>query len=320
MYSSTAKRRAVLFSLLVFCVALVLLVQTRWKVDLRSWVQQLQPARRHLASTDADGQSLEAWRKGNYEAYEKKKLWWAMTLELEKAGVFNANQKVRKKSALRCGLDYYHQQAGLALGKEGRSFSRCGETGDGHFLQKIRSVCKKRLSVDLFDPAADIRLDLTMPPANAPQRVKNSFGSMDVMVSHQVFEHLNHPTIGMINLNTLLRLDGRLFFSTPFIAPDHQSPRGEGNQDHFRYTVRSVHRLLECGGFEVTTLLGIGSRLLSVFYLAGVGCSQTPKPEFQKACDGLTTNFCANEYYTHVFAVGRKIKNVNLEDMYGCFG
>merc|ERR1719191_1036824 len=119
--------------------------------------------------------------------------------------------------------------------------------------------------MDFYDEMAQVKLNLDVPPSSASPDVKQSHGTMDVVVSHQVFAHLTHPSIGMANLNAMLKNHGLLVFSTPFVVPDHSAPK-----DYFRYTVQNVRRLLNCGGFDVEQLYGYGNEMLSMAYLANV--------------------------------------------------
>ena len=82
---------------------------------------------------------------------------------------------------------------------------RCIETGDGHFLHMMRS-CSVRWSADLYARDVGYKLDLEALPSAAPPEVRAAHGTFDVAVSHQVFEHLGKPTVGIANVNALLKV------------------------------------------------------------------------------------------------------------------
>jgi len=189
----------------------------------------------------------------------------------------------------------------------------CAETGDGHFLRAHwNDACKVHLTVDAFDNNADVKMDLNLAPNQAPQEVKAAFGSMDIVVSHQVFEHLKAPTSGIVNLNSLLKQGGFLVFTTPFIVPDHRCPT-----DYFRYTTQAVEELLTCAGFQVSEVKGLGSLLENLAYVAGIPASQFGAADLNLECSGVD---CRNKQYSEVAALGKKISAVSLDDVKRCWG
>jgi len=249
---------------------------------------------------------------------EKRKLWWTLTQEINKANGFSPFRIYEGPNAspVRVSVDKWTSQVAADLHASGISGQVCGETGDGHYLKGwFREICQSFLVMDKYDPKASVQLDLNLPPAMAPETVRAARGSVDLVVCHQVFEHLLHPTIGIANLNALLRPQGRLIFSTPFVTQDHQVPG-----DYFRYTVRSVHQLLQCAGFDVRTLRGFGNRVAAIAYLAGVTGDRMQESDLNEFCDGLTTQDCSDKYYTSVAAVGIKTKDVTMEEIHACFG
>lgn len=252
---------------------------------------------------------------------QKKSFGGRLTQELHHGGGFGDNTRThnyghdKAPSVLRAAIDKFTIQVGAELQAQQISGQTCGETGDGHFLKMLGAMCKSALIVDKYDKRADVPMDLNLAPESAPEAVKKAQGSLDIVVSHQVFEHLIHPTIGIANLNALLRVQGRLIFSTPFVVPDHQCPK-----DYFRYTVRSIHQLLQCAGFEVHTLNGFGSRLSDIAFIAGIAADSLEQSDQLEVCDGLATDDCSNKYYTSVAAVGIKTKDVNVDEIRTCFG
>jgi len=155
-------------------------------------------------------------------------------------------------------------------------------------------------------------MDLNLAPDQAPQEIKAAFGSMDVVVSHQVFEHLKAPTSGIANLNSLLKQGGFLVFTTPFIVQDHRCPN-----DYFRYTTQAVDELLKCAGFQVLEVKGLGSLLENLAYMAGIEASQIDTADLNLECSGAD---CANKQYSAVAALSKKTSNVQLDDIKKCWG
>merc|ERR1719440_41861 len=131
----------------------------------------------------------------------KQQLWLDLTKELANSKGFPIDNQI---SGLRASINDYNSRVARDLTAKSDTKWRCAETGDGHFLRHGWSNnCESMLIVDKFDSHADIKLDLDLPPNQAPEEIKAAHGTIDLLVSHQVFEHLARPSIGMANLNAL---------------------------------------------------------------------------------------------------------------------
>ena len=98
----------------------------------------------------------------------------------------------------------------------GGQVHRCAETGDGHYLDA--SLCRVRLALDKYDRRAAIALDLDEPPGTGtPLAARRVWGSVDVLHSHDVFEHLRRPEVALDNFAALLRPGGVLVWSAPLV-------------------------------------------------------------------------------------------------------
>ncbi|KAL1522072.1 hypothetical protein AB1Y20_021715 [Prymnesium parvum] len=192
-----------------------------------------------------------------------------------------------------------------------RRDARCMETGDGHFLRMSLRHCAVRWSTDLYDKDSTHKLDLEALPAAASAELRAAHRSFDVVVSHQVFEHLARPSIGIANLNVFLKEGGKLLFSTPFLLLDQPTPR-----DFSRFTVANVHRLLSCGGFEPEEVRGLGDILSSIAYLSGVSVGELGEENLGGSCSGRS---CAMHHYILVVAAATKRRDVNVSDVVACF-
>jgi SAM-dependent methyltransferase len=69
-----------------------------------------------------------------------------------------------------------------------------------------------------------------------------NFGArqFDVVVISEVLEHLHSPHLGLKNIHGILKQDGILILSTPFILPIHDRPH-----DYFRFTRFGLEFLLK---------------------------------------------------------------------------
>ena len=75
----------------------------------------------------------------------------------------------------------------------------------------------------------------------------------DVVILSQVIEHLETPMVAMGEAHRLLRADGLVFLSFPFLYPIHAPPR-----DFMRYTEFYLADQLTSHGFEVVDTLRLG--------------------------------------------------------------
>ena len=89
-------------------------------------------------------------------------------------------------------------------------------------------------------------LNLTLRPAENPD-VASRVSGVEVVFCLEVMEYIWNPVVALSNLNLLLRDNGRLYISFPFVYPMHD-PRGH---DYLRYTEEGVGRLLHETGFRV---------------------------------------------------------------------
>ena len=62
----------------------------------------------------------------------------------------------------------------------------------------------------------------------------------DVILMAEVLEHLHSPPLGLANVHKVLKPEGRLLLSTPFILPIHDAP-----YDYFRFTKYGLALLLK---------------------------------------------------------------------------
>ena len=243
----------------------------------------------------------------------KQELWWQLTNQVG----LNFERQFWRKSKESFGIspgrmlvDNFNKFAA----KDSAPDQICGEFGDGHFLHRdFEKICTSKLSLDCCDPHADVKLDLTIPPQKSAEKVKTTHGMLTILVSHQVFEHLKRPSVGMANANVLLRQHGKYIFTTPFIVQDHPIP-----EDFYRYTVSSVHTMLNCSGFRVEVIRGLGNRRTNLAYLASVPADMIMPRDAAAFCDGL--NGCKGKYYSIVGAIAVKVKDVSLADIQSCFG
>jgi SAM-dependent methyltransferase len=68
----------------------------------------------------------------------------------------------------------------------------------------------------------------------------------DSLLANEVFEHVFNPTEFLTEANRVLRKNGKLLFTVPFVWDEHEQP-----YDYARYTSFGLKYILEQHGFEV---------------------------------------------------------------------
>ena len=77
--------------------------------------------------------------------------------------------------------------------------------------------------------------------------IKN--GSVDAVLATELMEHLPFPDMFLSEVSRVLRPEGVLILTVPFMEPLHEEPR-----DYYRFTPYSLHLLLVKHGFAVQSL------------------------------------------------------------------
>ncbi|MEQ9639374.1 MAG: class I SAM-dependent methyltransferase [Alphaproteobacteria bacterium] len=71
-------------------------------------------------------------------------------------------------------------------------------------------------------------------------------GIADAVISCQVLEHLQQPQAALREAHRILRRDGMMYLSSPFLYPIHAAP-----EDYGRYTRYFIEKVAADGGFEL---------------------------------------------------------------------
>ncbi|MBS0289713.1 MAG: class I SAM-dependent methyltransferase [Proteobacteria bacterium] len=86
--------------------------------------------------------------------------------------------------------------------------------------------------------------------------------SMDSVVAHQVFEHVFHPNLFLREIHRVLKLNGTLMLSVPFVWDEHEQP-----YDFARYSSFALITLLKEHGFEIIAFKKSVDNLAIIFQL-----------------------------------------------------
>ncbi len=155
--------------------------------------------------------------------------------------------------------------------------------------------------------------------------VQQAFGSIDIMVAHQVLERLKRPLAALTSFNSLLKNGGRLILSTPFLLQDHRASSHDTINDHFRYTVPTLGLMVQCAGIKLDVLEGRGNALSAIAYLLGLAYPEVPSTDLFSRCNALKAPgsidriACHNKAVSQVFLSGTKMKATTLRETEECF-
>lgn len=86
--------------------------------------------------------------------------------------------------------------------------------------------------------------------------------SMDSVVSHQVFEHIFHPQEFLTEIHRVLKNNGTVMLSVPFVWDEHEQP-----YDFARYSSFALNALLKEHGFEIIAFKKSVANLALIFQL-----------------------------------------------------
>jgi len=122
--------------------------------------------------------------------------------------------------------------------------------------EKLLDVgCGTKPYKELFDVEQYDGLEYDTPENRAGKRAeyfydgktfpfKNEF--YDHVISNEVLEHVFNPDEFLKELNRVLKMDGRLLLTVPFVWDEHEQPH-----DFARYTSFGIKFLLDKHGFEI---------------------------------------------------------------------
>jgi SAM-dependent methyltransferase len=86
--------------------------------------------------------------------------------------------------------------------------------------------------------------------------------TFDSVIFTEVLEHIFNPDEFLAEINRVLKPDGKILLSTPFVWYEHSQP-----YDYGRYSSFGLKHLLNKHGFEILSLRKLGSEVASLFQL-----------------------------------------------------
>jgi SAM-dependent methyltransferase len=138
--------------------------------------------------------------------------------------------------------------------------------------------CGTRRYEVIFREAVDTYIGLDWPAVESQvfpdvigdaMRIPFMDAAFDVVLATELMEHLPSPNDFLAEVHRVLRRNGSVILSVPFMEPLHEEPR-----DYYRFTPYSLQRLLEQSGFTINRIwkkggwwsVVIGSFTNQVFY------------------------------------------------------
>ncbi len=114
------------------------------------------------------------------------------------------------------------------------------------------------LEIDTEENRKNKKADYFYDGSIMPFRDKN----FDSVISNQVFEHVFNPIQFIKETNRVMKIDGRLLLTVPFVWDEHEQP-----YDYARYSSFGLNNILIKNGFEVLEHRKINNGLEVIFQL-----------------------------------------------------
>jgi len=128
-------------------------------------------------------------------------------------------------------------------------------SGDEEKKQSVISIFKDAntfLQTDIKEEYNHMFLDITRP-----LEIENKF---DLVICTSVLEHIFEMNLAVENLKKLVKKEGHLFISVPFIYPLHDEPA-----DYWRFTEHSLKKLFK--EFKIIEFKKTGLRQFPTQYM-----------------------------------------------------
>ncbi|MBP2673621.1 MAG: glycosyl transferase group 1, partial [Deltaproteobacteria bacterium] len=103
------------------------------------------------------------------------------------------------------------------------------------------------------------------------KRIPLGDGSVDCVLATEFFEHIPHPERTLAEVRRVLKPEGALLFTVPFLWPLHTMPN-----DEFRYTPFAMERLLIDSGFDKIDIKAHGGWDASLAQMIGLWVNRRP--------------------------------------------
>jgi len=188
-------------------------------------------------------------------------------MSIEKLKTRNVNVRIDKEghlSSIRKFIsDHADSISGIVLDVG------CGEMPYKEQILDSDSKVEKYLGLDLEDNYSDRKVvpDLTWDG----KRIPLEDDCVDVAIATEVFEHCPDTSLVVREIHRILKPDGVLLFTVPFLWPLHEVPH-----DYFRFTPFALQSILTDAGFKHTDLKMLGGWDASLAQMMGLWVVRRP--------------------------------------------
>jgi SAM-dependent methyltransferase len=151
----------------------------------------------------------------------------------------------------------------------------CGEMPYKPLIRKYNRITKY-IGIDIENPTYQktFNPDLFWDGSKIPM----DNDSVNCVIATEVFEHVPKVENVLIEIRRVLKPDGKLFFTVPFLWPLHDVP-----YDEFRYTPFALERILKDCGFYDINLEALGGWHASMAQMLGLWLKRAPMNEQARA-------------------------------------
>ena len=129
--------------------------------------------------------------------------------------------------------------------------------GDKPFYHSLKNQINHYIALDHLASKNSINaVDIFATADNLPF-IDSSF---DVVLLTQVLEHLEEPALALSEIKNVLKQNGILIISVPFLYPVHEAPR-----DFYRFTEFGIKYLANKAGFSIEVIKPVSGFWITFF-------------------------------------------------------
>ena len=123
---------------------------------------------------------------------------------------------------------------------KGKKYGHVVDVGGGKGVYRRLINCDSYTLTDIEDRVGDGSVVI----ADANVHLPFDDSSVDLILCTEVLEHLHTPKVAMREMRRILKSDGTLLITVPFVWGEHEVPH-----DYYRYTQFGIKHLCEDAGF-----------------------------------------------------------------------
>lgn len=234
---------------------------TEYLASVQHWRQEVGSCVPDLTVRD---DTQEGYWPNNNEPHQQQTQIHTPRLQLTSLDLYHIRSRI--ETALRQVLPDLHGSV-LDVG--------CGQMPYKPLLTAPPSQVTRYIGLDLQDnPIHNNRPDITWQDGRIPLEDD----SIDCAICTEVLEHCPDPEAVLREVCRILKPDGLLFFTVPFLWPLHEVP-----YDQYRYTPYALERHLSNAGFAQIEIRALGGWDASLAQMLGLWVRRRPMHRWLRA-------------------------------------